>query len=268
MFTHRITPCLAALALLAACGGSATPAPSAPKASLATASAGALTVELLTDTRLETGLTPVYLKVSDAAGAPVTDATVTLAPLMTMMGTMPMTHGAPVASAPALASDGLYHGAIVFQMASSDMGAWSAKVTVQRPGSAAVEATFPTLTVTETGRAKVFKFTDPSTSAVTKYVASMNFEAAPKVGLNPIVVTMHEMKDMMTFAPCDDMAIALDPEMPAMGHGSPGSVDPVLASPGRYEGKLSFSMPGDWQTTLTMTHAGTVVGSVQILATF
>ena len=47
------------------------------------------------------------------------------------------------------------------------------------------------------------------------------------IGLNPVVVTLHESTDMgMTFTPVNDAAIALDPQMPSMGHGSPGSVNP------------------------------------------
>ena len=73
---------------------------------------------------------------------------------------------------------------------------------------------------------------------------------------------------MMTFAPVDDAAIALDPQMPSMGHGSPGSVSPTLTSLGRYTGKLSFSMPGEWETKITLTRGGQPLGSVTLKTTF
>jgi hypothetical protein len=38
-----------------------------------------------------------------------------------------------------------------------------------------------------------------------------------------------------------------------MGHGSAGNVDTTWTAPGRYEDQLSFSMTGDWQTTVTIT---------------
>jgi hypothetical protein len=128
---------------------------------------------------------------------------------------------------------------------------------------------FDHLTVADTGRAKSFTVTDPATSSTTKYLASLNFKAAPKVGLNPIIVTLHRMQDMMTFAPVDDAAFALDPQMPSMGHGSPGSVNPTLTSSGRYEGQLSFSMAGDWETTVTVTtRAGAPLGTVKFMTSF
>ncbi len=68
---------------LAACGSNtddAKEAESTTRVSVATASAGDLVVELLTDVRLETGLTPVHIKVTGANGAPVTDATVAFFP--------------------------------------------------------------------------------------------------------------------------------------------------------------------------------------------
>jgi hypothetical protein len=264
MHRHVTASLVACLALATACGGSADPAPgsSAPRASVASATAGALTVELLTDTRLETGLTPVYVKVTEA-GRPVTDATVTFAPLMQMAT---MSHGAPIAAAPTGGSDGVYAGAVVFQMASGAAGSWSAKVSVQRPGQDVVEASFPDLAVADSGRAKVIRVTDAA-NVTTKYVMSLNFKSAPKVGLNPVVVTMHR-STMAGFPPCDDMTVALDPQMPAMGHGSPGSVDPTLVSPGRYEGQLSFSMPGEWETTVTLRDAGVVLPPQKFTVTF
>lgn len=253
---NRIATPLLSLALglaLAACGSSDK---KASKTSIATTQAGDLTVEILADSALEVGLTSVYLKVTDASGATVVDATVTFMPMMTMTT---MSHGAPVIAPPAL-EGGLYRCDVVFQMA----GSWSAKVGVARPAAAPVEASFPDLAVAETGRARSF------TSGTSKYVFSMSFEAPPKVGLNPVLVTLHETRDMgMTFTPVDDATFVLDPQMPSMGHGSPGSVDPTPISLGRYRGQLSFSMPGAWETTVTVNRSGFPAPvSVEIQTTF
>jgi hypothetical protein len=249
----------AALAFqIAACGSSSTPA-SATKVSLATAPAGDLTVELLTDTALQTGLTPIYVKVTTSGGQAVTDAAVTFVPLMSMSSGMQ--HSAPVLDQPAIVSDGLYHGNVVFQMASSTMGSWSATVDVVQPGATAVEARFEALNVADSNRSQVFTYTDPVTGAASKYVSSLNLTASPKIGLNPIVFTLHQMQDMMTFVPVNDATLALDPEMPSMGHGSPGSVPPAFTAPGRYEGSLSFSMTGQWETTVTVSEAWVVLGA-------
>jgi hypothetical protein len=249
----------AALAFqVVACGSSSKNA-SATKVSLGTAPADTLTVELLTDNALETGLTPIYVKVTTSGGQAVTDATVTFVPLMSMSSGMQ--HSAPVLDQPAIAPDGLYHGSVVFQMASSTMGAWSATVGVTQPGADPVEASFAALPVIDSGRSQVFTYTDPVSAMASKYVSSLNFTASPKIGLNPIVFTLHRMQDMMTFVPVNDATLVLDPEMPSMGHGSPDSVDPTLTASGRYEGSLSFSMTGLWETTVTVSEAGVVLGA-------
>ncbi len=257
----RLAAALSALTLVLAACGSTTPPPPTGLASVATAAAGDLTVELLTDKALGTGLTPIYLKITTASGAAVTDATVTFEPLMTMPT---MSHTCPVMGAPALTADGLYATAAVFQMASGAMGTWSATVGVTRPAAATKTATFANLQVADTGLARTFE------NGTSKFVVSLSFQQGPAVGLNPVVVTLHETTDMgMTFAPVNDATVKLDPQMPSMGHGSVGSIDPLKVSDGRYEGKLSFSMAGTWVTTLTLSRPGIdPLGSVAITTTF
>jgi hypothetical protein len=260
---------LAPLFAFAACGGignAPIPEVAASKTSVAVAPANDLTVELLTDTQLETGMTPVYLRITTPAGLTITDAAVTFMPMMTM--STGMSHSCPVMNAPTVGSDGLYRADVVFLMASSDVDTWSATVDVTRPGADAAQVSFPVLTVTDSGRVKTFTYTDPVSSVATKYVTSLNFVSPPKVGLNPIVFTVHWRQDMMTFPSVDDAELVLDPEMPSMGHGSPGGLNPTLTAPGRYEGQLSFSMAGEWQTTVTVNRAGVTVGAPMFATTF
>jgi hypothetical protein len=150
-------------------------------------------------------------------------------------------------------------------MPSSAMDSWDVKVTVQRPSAAAVDALFPNLTVADTGRAKSFISAE---GAAQKYLVSLNFASPPVVGINPVVLTLQRMVDLMTFAPVDDAAIALEPQMPSMGHGSSGSVNPAATSLGRYSGKLSFNMPGEWETKIAVARAGQALGSVTIKTNF
>lgn len=253
-------------ALLIACSSSKNTPGTSNKVPVAEAKAGATTVELLTDGSLETGLTPIYLKLTDASGSAVTDATVMFMPLMTMSSGMQ--HSCPVIGDPALGADGLYQTAAVFQMASSDMDVWSATVSLNGSDAAADSATFENLSVADSGRAQVFSYTDPSTSTVRNFVSSFNITASPTVGLNPVVFTLHEKIDMMTFTPIDDATVALDPQMPSMGHGSPGSVNPTPTSLGRYEGKVSFSMTGTWATTVTIGENGVTLGTPVFTTTF
>jgi hypothetical protein len=254
---------------LAACGSStdnADQAATTAKITVASAPAGSLTVELLTDTRLETGLTPVHIKVTGAGGVSVTDATVGFLPMMAMANGK--NHTCPTMGLPTLGADLMYHVGAVFQMASTEVDTWSASVSVIQPDGTTAVASFPLLVVADSGRSKVFTYTDPVTATATKYVSSMNFAGAPQVGLNPIVFTLHRMQDMTTFPSVDDAVITLDPQMPSMGHGSPGSIDPTLTAPGRYEGKLSFSMTGEWKTTTTIQVGGVVLGAPVFTTTF
>ncbi len=159
----RIALSLALAATLAGCPSDSQEDPAAPKTRIALASAGELTVELLSDGPLSTGLTPIYLKITNASGQPVTDATVTFTPVMAMLsGT---SHGCPILGPPTLGADDLYGFDMVFNMASGELtGSWSATVGVTRPAAALVEVEFPVLNVTDSGRAKPFCYTDPTRS--------------------------------------------------------------------------------------------------------
>jgi hypothetical protein len=152
-------------------------------------------------------------------------------------------------------------------MASSATDIWAVSVDIARAGAAAVHAQFNALTVVDSGRALSFSYT-PTGGTQTDYVASFNLADAAKVGLNPVVVTLHQTQEMMLFAPVDDATLVLDPEMPSMGHGAPGSVNPTLASAGRYSGQLAFSMAGTWQTTVTVSEAGHTLGTPKFTTSF
>lgn len=253
------------LALLSGCTSANPSAPEWQKVRVAETTAGTKHVELFTDERLETGLVPIYLRVTDVDGNTVPDVNVTLMPMMVM--TNGKSHSCPIIEVPHWdEDDGLHRTAVVFQMASSEMGEWNATVIVD--SDVQEEGTFQRLQVAESGRAQTFSYTEPSTSTLHRYVSSLNFVAAPRVGLNPIVFTLHEMADMSSFVPVEDAAPLLDPQMPSMGHGSPGSVNPTHTSSGRYEGQLSFSMPGTWETSVTIASNGVELGTPRFTTKF
>ena len=262
---------IVSLVLLAACSNNSNNSNNSStgksKTSLGSAMAGETKIELLTDAKLETGLTPIYIKVTGTDGNAVTDANLTFLPVMSM--STGKKHSCPVLGNPAIGADDLYRVDVVFQMASSDMDTWDATVGLGESDAEANQATFPKLDVTDSGRAQVLSYTDPATSAVTKYVSSLNFVSPPQVGLNPVIFTLHTPQpDMMSFTAVDDATIALDPQMPSMGHGSSGSVNPTATTLGRYEGKLSFSMAGTWETTVTVNQAGVTLGTPTFTTTF
>ena len=256
---------LVLVALVSACGSISSQTPTVAETSLGQTTVDGLSAELFTDNQLQTGLSPLYLKISDSGAHVITDATLTVTPQMTMSGGMQ--HSAPVLGDPSVDSSGLYHVDVVFQMASSATDIWAVSVEIARAGTAAVQTQFNALTVVDSGRALSFSYT-PTGGTQTDYVASFNLTDAAKVGLNPVVFTLHQAQDMMPFAPVDDATLVLDPEMPSMGHGAPGSVNPTLASSGRYSGQVAFSMAGTWQTTVTVSEAGQTLGTPKFTTTF
>jgi len=256
---------LVLVTLVSACGSISSQTPTVAETSLGQTTVDGLSAELFTDNQLQTGLSPLYLKISDSGAHVITDATLTVTFQMTMSGGMQ--HGAPLLGDPSVDSSGLYHVDVVFQMASSATDIWAVSVEIARAGAAAVHAQFNALTVVDSGRALSFSYT-PTGGTQTDYVASFDLTDAAKVGLNPVVVTLHQTQDMMLFAPVDDATLVLDPEMPSMGHGAPGSVNPTLASSGRYGGQVAFPMAGAWETTVTVSEAGQTLGTPKFTTTF
>lgn len=243
---------LFSLLLLAACGPAATTPP--PRTVLGTVTADGLGGELSSTAALTVGLSTVYLKLTEN-GAPVTDATVMLMPKMTMPD---KAHACPVVGEVVHEGEGVYRGQLVFQMASNDGGTWSLGAKVTRAGVARM-LNFE-LVVADGAFVHAFTVTDANNAAMTaRYVMSVSFPEGKKVGLNPVLVTLHRMKDMMTFPAFDDATIEMVPEMPAHGHGSSNNVAPTLASPGRYQGTVNLSMPGEWKLTFTLKAAGAVM---------
>jgi hypothetical protein len=253
----RLT-CLATALLLAACGPAASKPPA--RQSLGTATAATLSGELSSTAALATGLDTVWLTLTDD-GAPVTDATLTLMPRMTMMDKQ---HACPVVGDVVAedATQGLYRGQLVPQMASGDGDVWSLDVKIERPSKEPRTLTYP-LTVTDSGLAKTFTVTGGAgaSSMSVKYVMSVSFPSAPKVGQNAVVVTLHTMKDLLTFEPFDGATLEMVPQMPSMGHGSSNNVAPTLASPGRYQGTVSFSMLGEWRLDFTVKSGDTTLST-------
>lgn len=251
---HRLSSLVVVLALVA-CGPAAT-TPEPQRTVLGSATVDTLSGQLSSNAALTMGLATVWLKLSDD-GAPVTDATLTLLPVMTMPT---KSHACPVVGEVVHEGQGVYRGQLVFQMASSDQGTWTLTAKVLR-GGVEKKLSFDVV-VGDGATVHAFTVADPANAAMMKrYVMSVSFPDGAKVGLNKVLVTLHRMQDMMTFPAVDDASFEMVPEMPAHGHGSPNNVAPTLVAPGRYEGTVNFTMPGEWKTTFTVKAAGAVMTS-------
>lgn len=224
---------------LAACGPA--PAPSAAKPQqLAVATSGALSVELLTTGPLVVGQNRVFYKVTKD-GQAVPHAHLAQLPVMKMAT---MQHACPLMNPEhAPNADGLWEGLLVFTMASTELDTWSLKVNVALEENGASEALdFGQLSVGDSAMKKVV------TRDAKKIVLTLGYPNAPHVGSNDLVVTAHQAKDlmMMEYVTVDDLVFTVTPEMPSMGHGASGSVNPVRGEDGLYRGSVVFSMAGDW----------------------
>ncbi|MEW6433372.1 MAG: FixH family protein [Myxococcota bacterium] len=247
---------LAAVSLaVLACGPAPVAGPT--PTTVATATEGALTVELLSLKPLAVGQNRLFYRVTQG-GKPVAEAHLAQHPLMTMPS---MKHGCPLVDpAHDANADGLFEGTVIFNMPSSDMDTWDLSVDVTPHGAAAATTvSFPKLAVADSDARR-----SVTVNGMTTMVTLGFADGAAKVGENAYTVSVHRPQDMMklTWLPVTDLAITATPEMPSMGHGSSGNVNPVHRADGLYDGTVNFSMAGDWVLHLDLKSGDQSLGTV------
>lgn len=207
-------------------------------------------VELWTKEALFVGYNPIYVALFDVeTNKRITDAHVTFEPLMTMMT---MNHSCPFENPASENSvNSLFRGSVTFIMGSGDMGSWKLTVNVhnhlsEKEGSVELDVLVATPTIS---RLKSFV-----TEVGEKYFVAYSFPEKTKVGVNNISFMLYKKETMMFFPGVGDFTMSIEPEMPAMGHGSPNNVNPAHTVNGQYAGKVNFTMTGDWRLNLTLTN--------------
>lgn len=264
---------VALVAPFAACSNSDDPTPEPEPTetpelvSLGLATTADLSVELLSREDLKVGLNEVYFRVKRLPGGELVErATVIQRPIMHMEA-MGMEHSCPCEQ-PALEvdEDGLFAGLVVFQMASGMAGdAWRNEVSVDLgDGSAPATVVFDDLAVAANDRRKELTVTD-AMGATAKAIVTLNFDGPLTAGQNTFTVTVHQKGDMMgmVWNAIEDLTITATPDMPSMGHGSSGNIDPIHVAAGRYEGSVNLFMPGSWRIILGFTKGETDLGEVE-----
>lgn len=71
------------------------------------------------------------------------------------------------------------------------------------------------------------------------------------------------LNDASTLAPVTSVSLHIEPEMPSMGHGSAGNVQPqheTGAEPGTFRGIVNFTMTGYWLVHIEVRSANEVLG--------
>lgn len=212
-------------------------------------------VHLIAQEPLHAGYNLLRVHLTAPNGQPVDNAEVTWQPMMTMLDGNH--HSSPV-EGPDQEAPGMYRGAVAFSMPSGpDLGSWSLVVGFSDPANGSRhETTFEV----DVAPSKLHgSFMAPGDRKVFLAVVA---PTTPVVGKQPFEVLAFEKKGMMEWPTLDDLTLEITPEMPTMGHGSPGNVHPTPLGNGHYQGLVNFTMAGPWTVTVAVKRGDQVLGEV------
>jgi hypothetical protein len=220
----------------------------------ATSAEAELDIMVYADEALFVGYNKLYVLLYETGTKKlVSDAHVTFETEMAMM--MGHSHSAPVESPTEdVPANSMFQGAVVFVMPSAGNGTWKLRVLVHNhvnnlEGSAESE-----VVVVSPTEARMYSFLSNTDNSMT--FVSLVQPMDPQVGENTFELAIHKRESMMSWPPVDGLKVEIEPEMPTMGHGSPGNVNPVNTSNGHYVGKVNYTMTGLWRVHITIKDAG------------
>lgn len=181
----------------------------------------------------------------------LSNAHLSITPMMDMFE-MDMMHSAPFEADEHDASmEMMQTFAAVFVMPSM-MGDWTLDISVMEMDTEFQgEVTLP-LTVATPDLSRI-KSTDDG------YFITMIDNPDFAVDSNEIEFTIHKRESHMSWPAVEDLTIEIEPEMPAMDHGSPNNVHPVHVGNGHYKGTVNFTMTGDWVVHIVVKDGDTVI---------
>lgn len=217
------------------------------------AAGAAAKVEVYTrEKTITSGYTRFYIALYDSvSGKRIEDAHIHLMPMMDM-GIMK--HSAPYENpASAEAENSLYPCAVLFLMSSMD-GVWTVDISIHNHLNGKSGMLTIPVTVKEPVKPRMKSFTSKFDGG--KYFAALVEPSAPKIGTNDLELVIYKRASMMSFPADSSLAVAFEPEMPTMGHGSPNNINPVHITKGHYKGKVNFTMTGLWRLNFSFTCQG------------
>lgn len=221
------------------------------------------TLELFNKTgKFQVGYNKLTLRLKDAGGKYVQNATIDWMPMMTMnMGGMTHQHSSPYSEISKVSGkQTLYQGYIVFIMASDEPdNYWDLHINLSVDGqNISIEDKVNVIT-TESQYNKVY--TSGMGTDDENYMLALVEPENPIIGTNDIVVALFKKGDNHDFPIVNNYKIKVDPRMPGMGnHSAPGNVDMTQGNDGFYHGKVGFSMSGYWKINLILEDgSGTVI---------
>lgn len=221
------------------------------------------TLELFNKTgKFQVGYNKLTLRLKDAGGKYVQNATIDWMPMMTMnMGGMTHQHSSPYSEISKVSGkQTLYQGYIVFIMASDEPdNYWDLHINLSVDGQNISIEDKVNVISTESQYNKVY--TSGMGTDDENYMLALVEPENPIIGTNDIVVALFKKGDNHDFPIVNNYKIKVDPRMPGMGnHSAPGNVDMTQGNDGFYHGKVGFSMSGYWKINLILEDgSGTVI---------
>jgi hypothetical protein len=180
---------------------------------------------------------------------------------MTMgMGTISMQQSCPIEDPNETALNNVFWGTVAFIMPSDTANIWKLSVMVHnhkinKEGQANFDISVDNPV---TSVLSVF----PSQSADNSLlVLSLIQPTVPKVGINDIEFTIYRTNDLMVFLPDDSYTLEITPEMAVTGIESLNNVNPVNTSLGHYNGKVNFTMSGEWRVNVLVKKDGIIISN-------
>lgn len=162
---------------------------------------------------------------------------------------------APVQNPTAPNAEGLWEGLIIF----TEPGQWSLAVDVENSG-ARDRLDFGALEIADSAQKLVV------TREGKELVLTFGFSETPHVGANELVITAHQASDAMSFVTVDDLNFTVTSQMPSMGHGAAGTLNPVRGADGLYRGTVVLSMAGDWTIHVVIAANDAQLGTFELTA--
>jgi hypothetical protein len=201
---------------------------------------------------IEDGYEPLLFTLIDSAtqNSFIEDAHIHLMPMMGMSGVAE--HGAPAEDPEGNLSTehNSFLGAVVFTMP----GDWMLQVhvhnhVVDKEGDVMIP-----IPVQAANPPQVKTLTTNDNAILV--VSWARRKVTPVKGMNDIEFTVHHAVNLMTYEPDSSYTMTITPEMPSMGHGSDGNIDPTHVALGHYKGKVNFTMAGDWRVHVQLRKDG------------
>lgn len=205
---------------------------------------------------IKTGYNTIYVSLYDSIdGSSLSNGHLEVMPIM---NDGLMYHSAPVENTEdSIATNGIFKCAVIFTMAGSS-SEWSLnlmfhnhKNNLEGTGNLGVAVTdsspsscINTILAADSNRSVIICLREPK---------------SPVVGVNDFELVIYEKLSMMEFSPLNNYIVEIDPEMPSMGHGSPNNVNPIVTGNGHYNGKVNFTMTGQWNIKLNISKNGSLI---------